>query len=70
MTINYPSQAWICGCHLITLLLAIESGSNLKCAAAAESNRDVAAFNANCAERQYYIDDMKSILRELGIVAN
>jgi hypothetical protein len=38
--------------------------------AVAESNRDVAAFNANCAERQYYIDDMRSILRELGIAAN
>ena len=38
--------------------------------AVTQNNQDVAAFNANCGEKQYYIDDMRSVLRELGITAN
>ncbi len=35
-----------------------------------QSNQDVLAFNAHCGERQYYIDDMRSVLRVLGITTN
>lgn len=35
--------------------------------AAARNKNDVDSFNAKCAERWYYLDDMRSVLRELGI---
>lgn len=35
--------------------------------AAARNKNDADSFNAKCAERWYYLDDMRSVLRELGI---